>query len=74
MDAGDRKSFGGRFLAAVRRHFTGGVLVTVPVVVTLYVLYFLFQKIDGLLSPRTFSSLSMHSAVWGAWVPEPTLR
>jgi uncharacterized membrane protein len=51
MDAADKRSFGRRFLAAVRRHFTGGVLVTVPVVVTLYVLYFLFRKIDGLLSP-----------------------
>jgi uncharacterized membrane protein len=51
MDTGGEKSFGRQLLAAVRRHFTGGVLVTVPVVVTLYVLYFLFQKVDGLLSP-----------------------
>jgi uncharacterized membrane protein len=28
-----------------------GILVVVPVTVTLFVLYFLFQKIDGLLSP-----------------------
>ncbi len=51
MDAGDNKSFGRLLLAALRRHFTGGILVIVPVVVTLYVLYFLFQKVDGLLSP-----------------------
>jgi uncharacterized membrane protein len=51
MDAGEKKSFGRLFLATVRRHFLSGVLITVPVVVTLYVLYFLFQKVDGLLSP-----------------------
>jgi len=51
MDAGDKKSFWRMFLATLRRHFMRGVLVTVPVVVTVYVLYFLFQKIDGLLSP-----------------------
>lgn len=51
MDAGKTKSFWRVFLATARRHFLGGVLITVPVVVTLYVLYFLFQKVDGLLSP-----------------------
>lgn len=51
MDAGEKKSFWRLFLSTARRHFMGGVLITVPVVVTLYVLYFLFQKIDGLLSP-----------------------
>ena len=51
MDAGEEKSFGRRFLEALRRHFAGGVLVIVPVVVTVSVLYFFFQKVDGLLSP-----------------------
>lgn len=51
MDTIPESSFKRRFFATLRRHFTGGVLVTVPMVVTLYVLFFLFQKVDGLLSP-----------------------
>lgn len=35
----------------LQRVFVSGILVVVPVTVTLYVLYFLFQKVDGLLSP-----------------------
>lgn len=51
MDGGSEKSISRMFLAALRRHFASGILVAVPVVVTVYVLYFLFQKVDGLLSP-----------------------
>jgi uncharacterized membrane protein len=51
MDAETKKPFGRKFIEALRRHFAGGVLVTVPVVVTVAVLYFFFQKVDGLLSP-----------------------
>jgi uncharacterized membrane protein len=45
------KSFWRRFLDELRHYFTGGVLVIVPVILTLGVLYFFFQKVDGILSP-----------------------
>ncbi len=51
MDTGQETSFWRRVATTLRRHFTGGALVAMPVVVTLYVLWFLFEKIDGLLSP-----------------------
>lgn len=51
MDAETKTSFWRKLLEILRGRFAGGVLVTVPVVVTLYVLYFLFTKVDGLLSP-----------------------
>ncbi len=51
MNAETKTSFGRRVLETLRGRFAGGVLVTVPVVVTLYVLYILFTKVDGLLSP-----------------------
>jgi len=51
MDTETKTSFRRKVLEVLRGRFTGGVLVTVPVVVTLYVLYFLFTKVDGLLSP-----------------------
>jgi len=51
MENGPHISISRRVLEALRRNFMGGVLVTVPVVVTVAVLYFLFQKVDGLLSP-----------------------
>lgn len=57
MDTGQETSFRRRVTATLRRHFASGILVAVPVVVTLYVLWFLFQKIDGLLSPLIHSLL-----------------
>jgi uncharacterized membrane protein len=42
---------GRQLLRALRGVFVSGVLVVVPVTVTVYVLYFLFRKVDGLLSP-----------------------
>lgn len=42
---------GRQLFRTLRRVFVSGILVVVPVTVTLFVLYFLFQKIDGLLSP-----------------------
>jgi uncharacterized membrane protein len=42
---------GRQILRTLQRVFVSGILVVVPVTVTLFVLYFLFQKIDGLLSP-----------------------
>ncbi|MBI3871725.1 MAG: DUF502 domain-containing protein [candidate division Zixibacteria bacterium] len=44
-------SLGRQILKSIRRTFVSGVLVTVPVIVTLFVLNFLFQEIDGILSP-----------------------
>jgi uncharacterized membrane protein len=36
---------------ALRRYFLSGILVIVPIIITIWVLRFLFGKIDGLLSP-----------------------
>jgi uncharacterized membrane protein len=35
----------------LRRYFFGGILVIVPLIITILVLRFLFEGIDGLLSP-----------------------
>jgi|WetSurMetagenome_2_1015567.scaffolds.fasta_scaffold110025_2 uncharacterized membrane protein len=35
----------------IRRHFLAGVLVVVPLIITYVVLRFLFQAVDGILSP-----------------------
>jgi uncharacterized membrane protein len=40
-----------RLVAALRRRFLAGLLVTVPIVATLLVLRFLLQALDGLLGP-----------------------
>ncbi|HWO57047.1 MAG TPA: DUF502 domain-containing protein [bacterium] len=45
------RPWGRQILRTLQRVFVSGVLVVVPVTVTVYVLYFLFQKVDGLLSP-----------------------
>lgn len=45
------RPWGRQILRTLQRVFVSGILVVVPVTVTLFVLYFLFQKIDGLLSP-----------------------
>ncbi len=51
FNADEDRSLWRQFVGTIRRHFTGGILVVVPAVVTISVLYFLFLKIDGLLSP-----------------------
>lgn len=45
------RPWGRQIIRTLQRVFVSGILVVVPVTVTLFVLYFLFQKIDGLLSP-----------------------
>lgn len=45
------RPLGRQIFSTLQRVFVSGILVVVPVTVTLYVLYFLFQKIDGILSP-----------------------
>lgn len=50
-DPPSARPWGRHILRTLQRVFVSGILVVVPVTVTLFVLYFLFQKIDGLLSP-----------------------
>ncbi len=50
-DPPQTRPMGRQILRTLQRVFVSGILVVVPVTVTLFVLYFLFQKIDGLLSP-----------------------
>lgn len=50
-DPPQTRPWGRQILRTLQRVFVSGILVVVPVTVTLFVLYFLFQKIDGLLSP-----------------------
>jgi uncharacterized membrane protein len=40
-----------KFNTALRRYFLSGILVIVPLIITILVLRFLFRGIDGLLSP-----------------------
>ncbi|KPL03476.1 MAG: hypothetical protein AMJ73_06935 [candidate division Zixibacteria bacterium SM1_73] len=44
-------SFREKFNTALRRYFLSGILVIVPLIITILVLRFLFKGIDGLLSP-----------------------
>ncbi len=44
-------SFGRQILNSLRRTFISGVVITVPVIVTVIVLNFLFLQVDGILSP-----------------------
>lgn len=50
-DPSTARPWGRQIIRTLQRVFVSGILVVVPVTVTLFVLYFLFQKIDGLLSP-----------------------
>ena len=50
-DPPQTRPLGRQILRTLQRVFVSGILVVVPVTVTLFVLYFLFQKVDGLLSP-----------------------
>ena len=42
---------GSKFFLNLRKHFFTGLIVLLPIVVTLYVVYFIFIKLDGILSP-----------------------
>ena len=50
-DPPQTRPLGRQILRTLQRVFVSGILVVVPVTVTLFVLYVLFQKVDGLLSP-----------------------
>jgi uncharacterized membrane protein len=45
---------------ALRRYFLSGILVIVPLIITILVLRFLFENIDGLLSPLLTKLLKHH--------------
>lgn len=44
-------SIGKKLSSALRRYFLSGILVIVPLIITYLVLRFLFQSVDGVLSP-----------------------
>lgn len=46
-----RQSIGRQILKTVQRTFVSGVLVTVPIILTWFVLEFLFRTLDGILKP-----------------------
>lgn len=50
-DPPEQHSFGRQIVDTARRMFVSGVLVTVPIIVTLIVLHFLFRQVDGILEP-----------------------
>ena len=50
----------------IKRQFVSGLLVTVPVIVTYFVLRFLFDTLDGLLSPVVQKLLGHHIPGLGA--------
>lgn len=45
------RSLGRQILKSVQRTFVSGILVTVPIIVTWFVLQFLFRTLDGILRP-----------------------
>jgi len=45
------RSIGRQILKSVQRTFVSGILVTVPIIVTWFVLNFLFHTLDGILEP-----------------------
>jgi uncharacterized membrane protein len=51
IDPPSQRSIGRTVIDTVRRMFVSGVLVTVPIIVTIIVLHFLFRQVDGILSP-----------------------
>lgn len=50
-DTSSPRRLGRRIVQTLRRTFLSGVLITVPVIVTVVVLHFLFTIVDGVLSP-----------------------
>lgn len=50
-DSPTEKSLGRQFIETMRRMFVSGIIVTVPVIVTVIVLNFLFEQVDGILEP-----------------------
>ncbi len=50
-------SFREKLNTVLRRYFLGGILVIVPLIITVVVLRFFFLKVDGLLSPIIVKAL-----------------
>ncbi len=50
-DTSSQRHLGRRIVQTLRRTFLSGVLIAVPVIVTVFVLHFLFTIVDGILSP-----------------------
>jgi uncharacterized membrane protein len=50
-------SFREKLNTVLRRYFLGGILVIVPLIITVVVLRFFFLKVDGLLSPFIVEAL-----------------
>jgi uncharacterized membrane protein len=57
-----------KFWAVIKRHFVSGLLVTVPLIVTFFVLRFLFVAFDGLLNPIMHDLLGYNIPGLGAVV------
>lgn len=51
---------GKKISTALRRYFLSGILVIVPLIITFMVLRFLFQGVDGLLSPIIAKLIKHH--------------
>jgi len=52
----------------IKKHFISGLLVTVPIIVTYFVLRFLFTALDGILSPIVYDYLGYNIPGLGAVV------
>lgn len=50
----------GTFVDVIKRHFISGVLVVVPLILTYWVLSFLFTAIDGILQPPIHSLIGFY--------------
>ena len=57
-----------RILRHIRDTFISGLLAIIPVGVTLYILWFFYQWIDGLVGKNTPFGLMVQKAL-GRWIP-----
>ena len=57
-----------RFLLSLRTTFVSGLLAILPVGATVYIVWFLYQLIDGLVGKNTAFGMTSER-VLGQWVP-----
>jgi len=60
----------GKLRSRIRNIFIAGLLVTLPITITLYILVFLFRWVDSLFSPLIFKILQIPQVPALAWLAE----
>lgn len=60
----------GKLRSRLRNIFIAGILVTLPITITIYILVFLFRWVDSLFSPLVFRILQIPQIPAFAWLRE----